>query len=121
MPRALGGSRYRARSPLAGGIAGIAPEDAGAASGVVNVAHQLGASLGLGILVTVFAATGAGTADARSLLAERVGTTLTAGTGMLAVAFVLVVVLILRPRLTAGLAGCDAHAATDAEQLCDVR
>jgi predicted MFS family arabinose efflux permease len=32
----------------AAGIAGVAPKDAGAASGLVNVAHQLGGSLGLG-------------------------------------------------------------------------
>jgi len=38
------------------GVAGVAPEDAGAASGLVNVAHQLGGSLGVGILVTVFSA-----------------------------------------------------------------
>ena len=38
------------------GIAGVQPKDAGAASGLVNVAQQLGGSLGLGILVTVFAA-----------------------------------------------------------------
>ena len=38
------------------GVAGVTPEDPGAASGLVNVAQQLGASLGLGILVTVFAA-----------------------------------------------------------------
>ncbi|WCB92506.1 putative MFS-type transporter EfpA [Baekduia alba] len=45
-----------ALTPLtAAGIAGVQPDDAGAASGVVNVAHQLGGSLGLGILVTVFA------------------------------------------------------------------
>jgi EmrB/QacA subfamily drug resistance transporter len=45
-----------ALTPLtAAGIAGVKPDDAGAASGVVNVAHQLGGSLGLGILVTVFA------------------------------------------------------------------
>ena len=37
------------------GIAGVRPDDAGAASGLVNVAQQLGGSLGLGILVTVFA------------------------------------------------------------------
>ena len=37
------------------GIAGVAPADAGAASGLLNVAQQLGASLGLGILITVFA------------------------------------------------------------------
>jgi hypothetical protein len=37
------------------GIRGVAPADAGAASGLVNVAHQVGGSLGLGILITVFA------------------------------------------------------------------
>jgi predicted MFS family arabinose efflux permease len=45
----------------AAGITGVEPRDAGAASGLVNVAHQLGGSLGLGILVTVFA-TASGTA-----------------------------------------------------------
>jgi predicted MFS family arabinose efflux permease len=38
------------------GIAGVEEKDAGAASGLVNVAQQLGGSLGLGILITVFAA-----------------------------------------------------------------
>jgi hypothetical protein len=38
------------------GIAGVAPEDSGAASGMLNVAQQIGASLGLGILTSVFAA-----------------------------------------------------------------
>jgi EmrB/QacA subfamily drug resistance transporter len=33
---------------------GVAPEDAGAASGLVNVMQQLGGSLGLSVLVTVF-------------------------------------------------------------------
>ena len=86
-------------SPLTvAGIAGVAPEDAGAASGLVNVAHQLGGSLGLGILVTVFAAAaGSGAVDARELLARGVATSLTAGTAMLALALVLVVALIARP------------------------
>lgn len=35
---------------------GVAPEDSGAASGLVNVAHQLGGTLGLAVLITVFAA-----------------------------------------------------------------
>ena len=52
----LGSGMGMALTPLTGaGIAGVAPDDAGAASGVVNVAQQLGGSLGLGILVTVFA------------------------------------------------------------------
>ena len=63
-----------------------------------NVAHQLGASLGLGILVTVFAAAGSATLDDRKLLAHRIATSLTAGTAMLAMALVVVVMLIVRPR-----------------------
>jgi EmrB/QacA subfamily drug resistance transporter len=35
-------------------LAGVAPRDAGAASGLVNVMQQVGGALGLGILVTVF-------------------------------------------------------------------
>jgi EmrB/QacA subfamily drug resistance transporter len=35
-------------------LSGVAPEDAGAASGLVNVMQQLGAALGLAVLVTVF-------------------------------------------------------------------
>jgi hypothetical protein len=92
LPMALiGAGQGASLSPLTtAGIAGVAAEDAGAASGLVNVAHQLGGSLGLGILVTVFAAAGGG-------VAHRVGTVLTAGTGMLALALVLVVALIVRP------------------------
>jgi EmrB/QacA subfamily drug resistance transporter len=36
------------------GLAGVAPSDAGAASGLINVMQQLGAALGLAVLVTVF-------------------------------------------------------------------
>jgi EmrB/QacA subfamily drug resistance transporter len=36
------------------GLAGVEPHDAGAASGLVNVSQQLGAALGLAVLVTVF-------------------------------------------------------------------
>jgi EmrB/QacA subfamily drug resistance transporter len=43
--------------PLTGAaMRGVAAEDSGAASGLVNVAHQLGGTLGLAALVTVFAA-----------------------------------------------------------------
>lgn len=37
------------------GVAGVEGHNAGAASGVLNVAHQLGATLGLAILVVVYA------------------------------------------------------------------
>jgi MFS family permease len=80
------------------GIAGVAPEDAGAASGLVNVAQQLGGSLGLGILVTVFAAADPSVADAGAALTERIAASLTVGAIMLAAALVVVLVLIVRPR-----------------------
>ncbi|MEU5936789.1 hypothetical protein [Micromonospora sp. NPDC047187] len=37
-----------------GGVAGVEPQDAGAASGLVNVAHQLGGSLGIAILTIAY-------------------------------------------------------------------
>lgn len=82
----------------AAGIAGVASKDAGAASGLVNVAHQLGGSLGLGILVTVFAAAGSSTLDDRDLLAHRISTSLTASTVMLVLAIIVVVTLIVPSR-----------------------
>jgi EmrB/QacA subfamily drug resistance transporter len=86
-------------TPLtASGVAGVAPEDAGAASGLVNVAHQLGGSLGLAVLVTVFASATPGAVDARDALAERIASSLTAGAAMLALALVVVLVLIPRRR-----------------------
>jgi uncharacterized membrane protein YdbT with pleckstrin-like domain len=49
-------------------VSGVAQNDAGAASGLVNVAHQLGGALGLALLVLVFAsAAPAGTQDVASL------------------------------------------------------
>jgi EmrB/QacA subfamily drug resistance transporter len=96
----IGAGQGATLSPLtAAGIAGVAPEDAGAASGLVNVAHQLGGSLGLGILVTVFAAADSATLTAQDLLAHRVATVLSAGTVMLALA--LVIALVVRPRRAA--------------------
>lgn len=72
-------------------------KDAGAASGFVNVAHLLGGSLGLSILVVVFVAAGSGTSDAKELLAQRVAAAFTAGTVMLAL--VVVFAFILRHRV----------------------
>jgi EmrB/QacA subfamily drug resistance transporter len=79
------------------GVAGVASEDAGAASGLVNAAHQLGGSLGLAVLVVVFAAAGAGMLDARVLLAHRIAASLTVATGMLALALAVVFTMIVRP------------------------
>jgi EmrB/QacA subfamily drug resistance transporter len=85
-------------SPLTiAGIAGVAAEDAGAASGLVNAAHQLGGSLGLGVLTVIFAAASSGTFNARELLAHRIATALTGSTVMLALALALVIALIVQP------------------------
>nr|WP_210183802.1 MFS transporter [Ensifer adhaerens] len=83
-------------SPLTvAGIAGVAPGDAGAAGGVVNVAHQLGNSLGLSVLVAV-AAFGADGLGGSALLAHRVDNVLIGCTVLLALALA-VVALIVRP------------------------
>jgi len=78
------------------GIAGVQPDDAGAASGLVNVAHQLGGSLGLGVLVTVFVSALPSSGHVAGL-AHAISTSLTVGTGMLALALVVVLALIARP------------------------
>ncbi len=86
-------------------IAGVAPEDAGAASGLVNVAQQLGGSLGLAILVTVFGAGSRSAADhpvaraqeASHELAHGVSTAITGSTAFLAMALAIVVFMVRRP------------------------
>src|SRR3954453_9963697 len=76
------------------GIAGVAPSDAGAASGLVNTAHQLGMALGLAVLSAVAAGAGAGL-DGPAAVAERVGAALTAGSVLLAVALLVVLVVLV--------------------------
>lgn len=55
------------------GVAGIDGEDHGAASGVINVFHQLGGSVGLGILVVVFAHATSSSAAPLELVSARIG------------------------------------------------
>jgi hypothetical protein len=75
------------------GIAGVAPRDAGAASGLVNTAHQLGMALGLAVLSAVALRAGAGLEGPAA--AERVAAALTASSVLLAVALLLVLVLLV--------------------------
>jgi len=85
----IGAGQGMALSPLtAAGVAGVPAQDAGAASGVVNVAHQLGSSLGLAALVAV-AGVGAGQLGV-PLLAHRVTLALGSAAVMLALALLLV-------------------------------
>jgi EmrB/QacA subfamily drug resistance transporter len=76
------------------GIAGVAGKDAGAASGVVNAAHQLGGSLGLAVLVVVFAAA-SGAVESRDAMAQGVAAAFGAGTAMLALALLIAIVFVL--------------------------
>jgi EmrB/QacA subfamily drug resistance transporter len=69
------------------GMRGVEPRDAGAASGVINAAHQLGLAFGLAVLVVVFAAAApAVAADARSALAQQISAALAGTMGLLALA-----------------------------------
>jgi EmrB/QacA subfamily drug resistance transporter len=96
----IGAGQGAPLGPLtAAGIAGVEPRDAGAASGLVNVAHQLGGSLGLGVLVAVFAAA-AGARTGTAAFAHQVPVALTAGAGMLALALLLALTLIAGARRT---------------------
>lgn len=71
----------------AAGIAGARAEDAGAASGVVNTAHQLGSTLGVAILTSV--------AASASTLEGRVTSAFAGGAVMMAIALVATLALIV--------------------------
>ena len=93
----IGAGQGGTLSPLTvAAVAGVANEDAGAASGLVNVAHQLGGSLGVGLLVVVFAAAGGQTTDSHVELAQRVAASLTASAILLTAALATVLALIVR-------------------------
>ena len=75
-------------APLtAAGIAGVSAGDAGAASGLVNTAHQLGSAVGVAVLVAVSANAGS--------LASSVAVAYTGGTIMLAAALLVALVFIV--------------------------
>jgi EmrB/QacA subfamily drug resistance transporter len=104
----IGAGQGLAFGPLtAAGISGIAPHDAGAASGLVNAAHQLGGALGLGVLVTLAAAATTGTTPVEHL-ASGVGAALTGSAVMLGLALVLVLTLIVPMRTRTRLATAAA-------------
>lgn len=88
-------------SPLTtAGMTDVDPRDAGAASGMVNVAHQLGGSLGLGILTVVFAHGATSQAGAEAI-AGGVSAAFIGSSLMLGLALICVVALIARPAAVA--------------------
>lgn len=94
----LGIGQGGALSPLTvAGLSGVPREDAGAASGLVNVAHRVGGSLGLAILVVIFSTAGAGISDARELLTHRFSAALNGGAVMLLLTLCAVITMILLP------------------------
>jgi EmrB/QacA subfamily drug resistance transporter len=93
----IGAGQGGALGPLtASGIVRVPPERAGAASGVVNVAHQLGSSLGLGVLVAV-AAMGSQGLEGVERLARRASVAMESGSVLIAATLILAVAFMARP------------------------
>ena len=77
-------------------LADVAPRDAGAASGLINVSQQLGAAVGLAVLVTIFdsATNHAGTDMSAELFVHGVRTVCLVGVGFTVAALALVALLV---------------------------
>ncbi|MBV9662011.1 MAG: MFS transporter [Acidimicrobiales bacterium] len=87
-------------------LVGVAPADAGAASGLINVTQQIGAALGLAVLVTVFDSVNHSSApgfsaavagSARTALVHGLDVTFAAGTAFAVVALAIVAALVRVP------------------------
>ena len=83
-------------------LADVAPGDAGAASGLINVSQQLGAAVGLAVLVTIFdsATHHAGSGMTADTFVHGVRTVCSVGAGFAASAFSLVALLVRPARPT---------------------
>ena len=104
----LGVGQGLALSPLTiAGVSGVAPQDAGAASGLVNASHQLGGSIGLALLVVVYAASARPSDSSTADLAHRVATCLGVSAGLLGIALVVVLACVVPPTATTRRAGTD--------------
>jgi hypothetical protein len=80
------------------GMADVAPEDSGAASGVVSTAVQVGSALGLSILLALAAGLAPIGGESNSNnVAHQANVALTGGAGLCALAFLSVVIWV-RPR-----------------------
>jgi EmrB/QacA subfamily drug resistance transporter len=93
-------------------IAGVDNHDAGAASGLVNVFQQLGSTIGIGLLVTVYAAASEG--SGAKALAEGVPSTIAVSAALIALALA-VVLAVMRPWLAPGRATVPGAAAPAGE------
>jgi EmrB/QacA subfamily drug resistance transporter len=82
------------------GIAGVGDADAGAASGLINVAHQLGGAVGISVMVTVFAGAG-GRNGSPHELAHAIGAAFAGSTVCMALALAIAVTVMWRPSIGA--------------------
>ena len=91
----IGISQGLTLSPLtSSGVARVSKDDAGAASGAVNVAHQMGSSVGLSVLIAI-ASLGSADLTGVDLTAFRVSHAFDAGTVMLMLALLIAVMTII--------------------------
>lgn len=80
------------------GVAGVAHEDAGAASGLVNVAHQLGGALGLSLLMLVFASALPAGSNDNAAMAHRISAVMDVSGFLLGLALLVSWIFIVSPR-----------------------
>ncbi|KRE83243.1 MFS transporter [Paenibacillus sp. Soil766] len=78
------------------GLSGVEAKDAGAASGLVNVAHQTGASLGLAVLISVFEAVNRQAVPSNISFAHAISVSLV-GSAVFLTASLLAVLILLLP------------------------
>ncbi|WP_337951033.1 MFS transporter [Paenibacillus sp. HWE-109] len=78
------------------GLSGVKDKDAGAASGLVNVAHQTGASLGLAVLIAVFEAANRSASPSGTSFAHAISVSLV-GSAVFLTASLLAVLILLLP------------------------
>ncbi|MFC9839601.1 MFS transporter [Rhodococcus sp. NPDC127530] len=97
LPMALiGAGQGLALAPMTGyGLHGVTGADAGAASGLINTAQQLGLSLGLAALVALGANASAGATDEITRTMDVVSAGLTGAAGLLAMALVVTFAVVL--------------------------
>ncbi|SFS67536.1 MFS transporter [Paenibacillus sp. BC26] len=77
------------------GLSHVDAKDAGAASGMVNVAHQTGASLGLAVLIAVFEAANRGAAPSIASFAHAISVSIWGSVIFLTASLVVVLILLL--------------------------
>jgi EmrB/QacA subfamily drug resistance transporter len=98
------------------GIAGVPDEDAGAASGLVNVFHQVGGTLGIAVMTTIFvsATRVVGHANASHVLAHGVSIALTGSTVSLALSLLVTLATVKRRHGAAAVVSVEQHEMADA-------